>query len=85
MRSVVFILAGLILLTVAVAISRAHFRARAALAFIGVWLAVSAVNLYIGVSHGYSLQEELLVHAALFGVPAAAALAVWFRLSAGSH
>lgn len=84
MRTAIFILAGLILLGITLAFSKAQFRPYVALAFIGVWLIVSAINLYIGVSHGYSLKEELLVHAALFGIPAAAALAAWFWL-AGSQ
>jgi hypothetical protein len=85
MRTVVFIVAGLILLALVVALSKPPFRRSAALAFIGVWLVVSAINLYIGVSKGYSLQEELLVHAALFGIPAVAALVTWIRVSGGAH
>jgi hypothetical protein len=43
--------------------------------FIRIWFAVSAVNLLVGVfSAGYSVPDELLVHAIIFGVPALAAL-----------
>lgn len=33
------------------------------------WLAVCGWNLGVGLSHGYALGEELLVHALLYGVP----------------
>ena len=33
------------------------------------WLAICAWNLSVGLSHGYALGEELLVHALLYGVP----------------
>ncbi|GEN24265.1 hypothetical protein HCU01_22140 [Halomonas cupida] len=34
-----------------------------------VWLLVCAWNLSVGLSHGYALGEELLVHAFLFAIP----------------
>lgn len=77
MRTLVIILIGLALLAAFLLLSKPRKRGQAALAFIGVWLVASGVNLGIGLSHGYSLAEELLVHAALFGIPAVAALAAW--------
>lgn len=77
MRTLAFILIGLLLLGVALALSRPAWRSRLALGFIAVWLAVSAINLVVGLSHGYSLAEELLVHLFLFGIPALAAAWAW--------
>lgn len=53
--------------------------AGAAKAFIPVWLVVSLVNMWVGVTHaGYSVREELPILAIVFLVPAAlAALAIW--------
>lgn len=51
----------------------------AAKAFIPVWLVVSLVNMWVGVTHaGYSVREELPILAIVFLVPAAlAAVAIW--------
>ncbi len=53
--------------------------ALAAKAFIPVWLVVSAVNMWVGVTHaGYSVREELPILLIVFLVPAVlAALAIW--------
>lgn len=83
MRTLIIIGIGLLLLAVAVALSPAGWRARAALMFIPVWLLASGINLSIGLTHGYSLREEVLIHVALFGLPAAAAVACWFRFRSG--
>lgn len=79
MRTLIFIVVGLVLLGLALAISRPAWRSRVALGFIAVWLAISAGNLSIGLAAGYSLAEELLVHLFLFGIPAAGALWAWRR------
>jgi hypothetical protein len=75
MRTLVLILIGLVVLALATGLSRPARRPLAALVFIGFWLVVCAINLAVGLSHGYSLGEELGVHLVLFGVPAAVA---WF-------
>lgn len=77
MRTLIIILIGLALLALLLFVSKPGKRSQAALAFIGVWLVASGVNLGIGLSHGYSLAEELAVHAALFGIPAVVALLAW--------
>jgi len=79
MRTLILIVSGLVLLAVLLWLARPAYRSRAALFFVLVWLGCSAINLGTGLSRGYSLQEELLVHAFLFGVPALAALAAWWR------
>lgn len=79
MRTLIFIAAGLVLLGLCMMLAPAGKRSALALGFIGVWLVVSGVNLSIGLSHGYSLKEELLVHLFLFGVPAiSAAVLAWY-------
>jgi hypothetical protein len=85
MRTLIIILIGLALLAIAMAVTPRARRAPVALAFLPVWLVASGVNLSIGLSRGYSLREELLVHLFLFGIPAVAALACWrrFRVGAG--
>ncbi len=54
----------------------------AAKVFVPVWLAVTSVNMWVGVVHaGYSARDELPILLLVFAVPAvSAALAVW-RLS----
>lgn len=49
-------------------------------AFVPVWLAVSATNMWVGVHHaGYSVREELPILLVVIAVPAAAAgLGVWW-------
>ncbi|ARB46121.1 hypothetical protein [Alloalcanivorax xenomutans] len=81
MRTLIFIAAGLLLLGMLQLFSRPHWRGRAALGFIVVWLLVSAVNLSQGLRAGYTLGEELLVHLFLFGIPALAALWAWRQQS----
>ena len=83
MRTLIFILVGLIVLGAALALGRPAWRPRIALGFIAVWLVVSAVNLGMGLAAGYSLAEELLVHLFLFGIPALAAMWAWRRYRAG--
>jgi hypothetical protein len=51
----------------------------AALVFIPVWLALSAVNLWLGVTRaGYSVAEELPILAVVFAIPAIVALVAWW-------
>ncbi len=56
--------------------------AAAAKLFLPVWLAVSLVNMWVGVTKaGYTVREELPILPIVFAVPAiAAAIAIW-RLS----
>ncbi|PZQ13166.1 MAG: hypothetical protein DI564_11695 [Rhodanobacter denitrificans] len=75
MRTLVLILIGLVVLALMTALSRPARRPQVALVFVGLWLVACAINLAVGLSHGYTLGEELGIHLVLFGVPAAAA---WF-------
>ena len=55
----------------------------AAKAFIPVWLTIALVNLWIGVRYaGYTLLQELPILVVIFGIPAAAAIAVIRRYGA---
>ena len=50
--------------------------------FIPLWLIGAGANMWIGVSQaGYSVAEEAPIFLAIFGVPAALAAAVWWKLS----
>ena len=85
MRTLSLIGVGLLVLAACAAIARLAGRAPAIGArwFLLFWLAASLVNLYLGVSHGYTLAYELPFFALMFGVPALAALAVMRGLNAG--
>jgi len=78
MRTVIFIAIGLLLAAASLRLPPASYRTWAAALFTLVWLAVSAWNLRTGLSHGYTLAEELPIHLALFGIPAALAWALWW-------
>ena len=53
--------------------------ATGAIWFVPVWLAVSIVNLWVGVTHaGYSVRDELPILLVVFVLPAiVAAIAIW--------
>jgi hypothetical protein len=73
MRTIVLILIGLALAGLATWLSKPARRVGAAWLFTGAWLLVTSWNLYTGMSHGYSLQEELPIQAVIFAVPVIAA------------
>jgi hypothetical protein len=82
MHTLKIIAGGLVVLGAFLIIARflpgIHRRAVIA-AFIPVWLVLSVINLWIGVSRaGYSVREEAPVLLVVFAVPAAvAALLLW--------
>lgn len=50
--------------------------------FVVLWLAATAFNMWVGISHaGYSLREELPIMLLLFALPAAVALVVRWKFS----
>jgi hypothetical protein len=73
-RTLIIILVGLAVAAALLRFTPAAHRVLAAGVFTAAWLVVTILNLRTGLSHGYSLAEELPIHAALFGVPA---VAVW--------
>lgn len=79
MRTIVLIVAGLLLVFVCLHFAPPARRRSVAILFGLVWLLVVAWNLRTGLSHGYTLEEELPIQAAIFLVPAAIACWLGFR------
>jgi hypothetical protein len=82
MRTALFLLAGFLLLAVFLILGRlfaSNYPAAmttATVAYIALWLAIAAFNLWTGVAKaGYSAREELPVFALIFLVPSIVALA----------
>ncbi len=73
MRTLIFIVAGLLLAGIAMWLARPGRRHAVATVFSVGWLAAVLWNLRTGMSHGYSLQEELPIQALIYLVPVAAA------------
>lgn len=56
--------------------------AKAELVFIPLWFVITAINMWIGINHaGYTFMQELPIFLLVFGVPVAAALLTWWRLT----
>lgn len=71
MRTLIFIVVGLVIVGIAMwSTGAARRRLVAALFTIG-WLAAVVWNLRTGMSHGYSLQEELPIQLLIFAIPVA--------------
>jgi len=87
MRTLMIVLGGLVLLSLFALLGRslggdAAALGRGAACFIPVWLALAAINLWIGVkSAGYSLSEEAPIFGIIFAIPAALALFLWWKFS----
>jgi len=80
MRTVIFIVVGLVVAAALLRWIPVPYRTWAAGLFTAAWFGVSAWNLRTGLSHGYTLAEELPIHVALFGIPVAMAWGVWWWL-----
>jgi len=87
MRTLLFLVAGLLLLTACLLLGRlfstnypsASFVATCA--FIFIWLVISVVNLWGGVSKaGYSVADELPIFLLIFGLPVVVAVLLKWRL-----
>jgi uncharacterized membrane protein YwaF len=74
MRTALLIALGLVLASTLLLFKAPVQRQVALFAFLLVWLLVCGWNLRTGLSHGFTLAQELPLHLALFGVPAAFAL-----------
>ena len=88
MRSLVIIVAGLVLLAIGLFAARLFGRTGSeaillgAKVFIPLWFIAAAVNMWLGVARaGCSVMEELPIFLAIFGLPAAVAAFVWWKLS----
>ncbi len=87
MRTALFLASGLMLLASLFTLAKlfsSHLPASSTWAvavFVPLWLAITAVNMWIGVSKaGYSVAEELPILFLLFGIPALAAILLKWRL-----
>jgi hypothetical protein len=87
MRTLLFLLVGLLLLTASMMLGKlfssnypgATFAAT--LIFVALWLAISGVNLWVGVAKaGYSLNEEFPIFLLIFSVPTIVAILVKWRI-----
>ena len=86
MRTALFLLVGFLLLAACLLLGRlfsATFPAAtstATVAFTALWLALSALNLWAGVTRaGYSLADEAPIFLLVFGVPAVLAVIVRWK------
>lgn len=75
MRTLLLIVAGLLLAALASWWGGPSRRVTTAALFALAWLAVVGWNLRTGLSHGYSLREELPIQLCIYLVPLA--LAIW--------
>ena len=87
MRSALFLVAGLLLLAASLLLGRlfsANYPGAtfvATTAYVALWLIIAAVNLWVGVAKaGYSMTEELPIFLLIFGVPAAAAILLKWKV-----
>ena len=85
MHTLIVIGIGLAVLAVSAALGRAagghDGMLTALLAFLPIWFAGAAINLYLGVKRaGYSVADEAPIFAIVFAIPAAIALGLWWKL-----
>jgi len=87
MRTLLFILGGFLLLAAFVATAQllskgnANAARLAVFGFIGVWLAIAAGNMWMGVAKaGYSVAEEFPIFLLIFALPAIAAIIVKWKI-----
>lgn len=71
MRTLIFIVVGLALAGLLVGAARPAWRVRMLVGFAVAWALVVVWNLQTGMSHGYSLREELPIQLLIFVVPVA--------------
>jgi hypothetical protein len=86
MRTALFLVAGLLLLGVALLLGKlfsTHYSGAtfvATVAYVALWFIVAGANMWVGVARaGYSVTEELPIFLLIFGLPAAAAILLKWR------
>ena len=90
MHTIFVIGTGLVLLAVFILVGRRMgggsipAAATAALWFLPFWFLAAALNLSIGVRHGYTVVEELPIALVVFSVPAICAAVFWWQFSRGA-
>jgi hypothetical protein len=87
MRTLIIIVAGFALWAICLGVAKllagtaALSMTAATLAFVILWFLAAAMNMWLGVSRaGYSLREELPIFLLIFGLPAAIAVLVNWKL-----
>lgn len=88
MHTLMVLIAGFVLLFFCQLVARAFVGegvnplANAILVFVPLWFIACAVNMWVGITQaGYSFMQELPIFVIVFGIPAAAALLTWWRLT----
>ncbi len=69
MRTLLFIVSGLVLMAFAMWLTKPAKRTTTATWLTAAWLLVTIWNLATGMSHGYSFKEELPIQSAIFAIP----------------
>lgn len=87
MRTGLFLFAGFMFLAASLLVGRlfsANYPGAtnvATVLFVALWLVIAGANMWIGVSKaGYSVAEELPILALIFGVPAAVAIVIKWKV-----
>ena len=87
MHTIIVIITGLVSLSLFIGVAHlaggAVGTAKGALVFLPVWLVGSIINMIVGIRGGRSFAEEIPFLVLVFAIPAAAALAVWWKLTRG--
>jgi hypothetical protein len=86
MRTALFLVVGVLLLAAFLLLGRlfsANYPGApiaATIAYIALWFVIAGANMWIGVAKaGYSVTEELPIFLLIFGLPAAAAVALKWK------
>ena len=87
MRTALFLVAGLLLLAASLLLGKlfsANYPGAtfvATIAYVGLWLIIAGVNMWVGVAKaGYSVSEELPIFLLIFSVPAAVAILLKWKV-----
>jgi len=87
MRTALFLIAGILLLSASLLLGRlfsANYPGAtfvATIAYVTLWLIIAGVNMWVGVAKaGYSVAEELPIFLLIFGVPAAVAILLKWKV-----
>ena len=87
MRTALFLVAGFLLLAACLLLGRlfaANYPGAtvvATIAFVVLWLVIAGANMWVGVARaGYSVTEELPIFLLIFGLPAALAILLKWKV-----
>jgi hypothetical protein len=87
MRTALFLVAGLLLLAASFLLGRlfsANYPSAtvvATVAYVALWLIIAGANMWVGVARaGYSVAEELPIFLLIFGLPAAVAILLKWKV-----